>query len=89
MATTLGIKVDDKTRDRLARIADALDRTPHWVLKAALESYLDREEARLAEEADDSARWERHLLTGEAVPHETARAWLESLSRGETEPCPR
>ena len=89
MSTTLGLKVDDETRVRLTRVADALDRSPHWVLKAALESYLAREEARLAEEAEDGARWEAYLLTGEAVPHETARRWLESLSRGGSAPCPR
>jgi predicted transcriptional regulator len=27
-------------------------------------------------------RWERHQLTGEAIPHEKASAWLENLVQG-------
>lgn len=88
MPTTLGLKVDDVLRDRLARVADALERSPHWVMKTALENFLTTEEQRLAEAADDEARWARYALTGEAVPHDQAKAWLEALARGEAPPWP-
>jgi predicted transcriptional regulator len=50
------LKVDDTTRARLQRVAAALDRAPHWVLRQALDEYLEREERRLAEATEDAAR---------------------------------
>ena len=88
MSTTLGIKVDEETRARLKALAKARDRTPHWILKAALNEYLAREERREEEAREDLARWERYLITGEAVPHEDVRIWLTALAEGRDESCP-
>ena len=88
MSTTLGIKVDEVTRERLATLAEGLDRTPHWILKAALNEYLDREENHLREQREDLARWEHFSLTGEAVSGADADAWLSRLEAGEDVPCP-
>jgi predicted transcriptional regulator len=90
MATkTLGIKVDESTRERLQALADATDRSPHWLMKAALTEYLDREERHLRERREDQERWDRYVLTGDAQPHARVRAWLEALADGKDEPCPR
>jgi RHH-type proline utilization regulon transcriptional repressor/proline dehydrogenase/delta 1-pyrroline-5-carboxylate dehydrogenase len=40
--TTLGVKLDDATRDRLKQAAQTLDRTPHWLIKQAIFSYLEQ-----------------------------------------------
>lgn len=88
MSTTLGVKIDETIRERLKALAEARKRTPHWVIKEALVQYLDREEAIEQERRQDEARWERYVLTGEAVPHERARAWLSALANGEDGECP-
>ena len=41
-ATTLGVKLDAGTRERLKQAARTIDRTPHWVVKQAIFSYLER-----------------------------------------------
>ena len=41
-ATTLGVKLDEATRERLKQAARTIDRTPHWVIKQAVFSYLER-----------------------------------------------
>ena len=41
-ATTLGVKLDAGTRERLRQAARSIDRTPHWVVKQAIFSYLER-----------------------------------------------
>ena len=87
--TTIGVKIDEETRARLQVLADAMDRSPHWVVKEAIARYLERGEAREQERAEDEARWEHHVLTGEAVSHERVRSWLEALAAGEDAPCPR
>jgi RHH-type proline utilization regulon transcriptional repressor/proline dehydrogenase/delta 1-pyrroline-5-carboxylate dehydrogenase len=43
-ATTLGVKLDETTRERLRQAAGAIDRTPHWLIKQAIFSYLERVE---------------------------------------------
>ncbi|PXF29229.1 transcriptional regulator [Pokkaliibacter plantistimulans] len=40
--TTLGVKLDDATRERLKEAARSIDRTPHWVIKQAIFSYLEK-----------------------------------------------
>ncbi|PAU56325.1 trifunctional transcriptional regulator/proline dehydrogenase/L-glutamate gamma-semialdehyde dehydrogenase [Pseudomonas indica] len=38
--TTLGVKLDEATRERLKEAARKIDRTPHWLIKQAIYSYL-------------------------------------------------
>lgn len=64
MATSQGIKLDDKTRERLRSLAEKRQRSPHWMMRAAIESYLDREEEYARQKAEDMARWEHYLTTG-------------------------
>ena len=87
--TTLGIKVDETTRARLIALAEAKDRTPHWILRTAVAEYLEREEHKARERREDAARWERYLLTGEAIDPDVATTWLEALAEGVDAPCPR
>lgn len=42
MATTLGVKLDDLTRERLKTAAASIDRTPHWLIKQALFNCLEK-----------------------------------------------
>ena len=88
MASTLGIKLDDATRERLKSVAQGLDRAPHWVIKTALMEYLDREETSLREKLEDEARWARYQETGQAIPQERVMQWLDALAEGRREPCP-
>lgn len=41
-STTLGVKVDPHLRGRLKAAATQIDRTPHWLIKQAIFSYLER-----------------------------------------------
>ncbi|WP_295471599.1 trifunctional transcriptional regulator/proline dehydrogenase/L-glutamate gamma-semialdehyde dehydrogenase [uncultured Pseudomonas sp.] len=43
--TTLGVKLDEQTRERLKSAAQGIDRTPHWVIKQAIFNYLERLES--------------------------------------------
>jgi predicted transcriptional regulator len=87
--TTIGIKVDDNTRARLKALAEAKNRSPHWLMRTALAEFLAREEERERELREDEARWDRYVLTGEAVPSERVRKWLGALAEGRDAKCPR
>ena len=89
MASTRGIKLDDDIKQRLKELGKIRDRSPHWLMRAAIEDFLDREENYEREKREDQERWERYQLTGESVSHDTAAEWLDSLARGENVPCPK
>ncbi|MGB7800183.1 trifunctional transcriptional regulator/proline dehydrogenase/L-glutamate gamma-semialdehyde dehydrogenase [Buttiauxella sp.] len=40
--TTMGVKLDDATRERIKDAASRIDRTPHWLIKQAIFNYLER-----------------------------------------------
>jgi predicted transcriptional regulator len=51
-------------------------------MRTAIEDYLQREEQYEKEKAEDMARWENYLLTGEAIDNKTVKKWLRDLSEG-------
>ncbi len=54
--TTLGVKLDDASRERLKRVAQSIDRTPHWLIKQAIFTYLDQvERGQLPTDANGTA----------------------------------
>ena len=42
--TTMGVKLDDATRERIKLAAQQIDRTPHWLIKQAIFNYLQQVE---------------------------------------------
>ncbi|NCH89364.1 trifunctional transcriptional regulator/proline dehydrogenase/L-glutamate gamma-semialdehyde dehydrogenase [Cronobacter dublinensis] len=40
--TTMGVKLDDATRERIKAAATKIDRTPHWLIKQAIFNYLEQ-----------------------------------------------
>ena len=77
--TTVGVKLDQETRDRLGRLGYAKDRSTHWMMKEAIARYLDIEERYEQEKADDEARWQRYVETGHAVPHTEVKRRINEL----------
>jgi predicted transcriptional regulator len=45
---TISVKLNDGIRERLKRLANAKERTVHWIMREAIEKYLEREEQREA-----------------------------------------
>ena len=88
MSTTFGVKLDTTTQQRLKSVASSLDRAPHWVMKAALTEYLDRQETFLREKQEDDTRWRRYQETGQAIEQEHVMQWLDALAAGRKDPCP-
>ena len=39
--TTMGVKLDDATRERIKTAATRIDRTPHWLIKPASSTHLE------------------------------------------------
>lgn len=89
MTTTQGIKLDESIRKRLKALGVIRKRSPHWLMCAAIESYLEREEHYEQQKREDMERWENYQLTGKAIQHDVAAKWLNDLAHGKTKPCPK
>lgn len=76
---TVALRLDTQTQDRLKALGQRRDRSPHYLMKEAVEKYLSEEEALENERDLMRARWERYELTGEAVSHEDVKAWAMGL----------
>lgn len=86
-AQPIAIKLDQDSRDRIKRLADARRRTSHWIMREAIQQYIDREEKREAFRQDGIRAWEQYQATGQHVTKEEADAWLAKLETGqEVEP---
>ncbi|OON40555.1 trifunctional transcriptional regulator/proline dehydrogenase/L-glutamate gamma-semialdehyde dehydrogenase [Izhakiella australiensis] len=74
-STTMGVKLDDETRERIKLAAKGIDRTPHWLIKQAIFNYLERLEngEQPASGPDDSIQQE----SAEPVVEETFQPFLD------------
>jgi predicted transcriptional regulator len=78
----VAIKIDDDTKARVKRLADARQRTPHWLMREAITQYVDREEKRESFRQDTVQAWEAFRAAGQHVTAEAADAWLAELEQG-------
>ena len=79
---TIGLRLSDATYRRLKALGKARDRSPHYLMKAAIERYLELEEALEAERRLVKDRWERFELTGKALEHADVKSWASGLGPG-------
>jgi predicted transcriptional regulator len=74
------------------RVADARQRTPHWLMREAITQYVEREDKREAFRQDTLKAWDEYRTTGMHVTADEADAWMVQLEQGqdiEPPPCHR
>ena len=79
----VAIKIDEDTRERVKRLAEARHRSSHWMMLEAIRQYVEREEKREAFRQDGIRAWNEYQSTGLHVTLEEADAWLARLEAGE------
>jgi len=78
----MSVKLDLSTRARVENLAEARQRTAHWVMREAITQYVDREEKREAFRQDTIKAWEEYRSTGLHVTADEADTWLAQLEKG-------
>ena len=78
LARTVSVKLEDAMRERIRHLAEARDRSPHWVMRQAIEQYVEREEKLEAFRQDTLKAWAEYQETGLHVTGDEALAWLET-----------
>jgi predicted transcriptional regulator len=87
--STTSLKLDANIKSRLQQLAQSRRRSSHWLMREAIEQYVEREERREQLRKDALAAWAEYQATGQHVTAEEADAWLAQLEAGEdAEPPP-
>jgi len=84
----IAIKIDPSIRDRVKRLADARQRTPHWLMREAITQYVEREEKREGFRQDAIKAWSDYQETGLHVTGQEAIEWLETWGDNHEKPAP-
>lgn len=87
-SSTTSIKLDAAIKERVQHLADTKRRSAHWVMKEAIEAYVEREEKQEQLREELTARWQEYEETGLHVTADEARTWLMRLARGEEPQLP-
>jgi len=87
--STTSLKLDIETKERIQRLAAARRRSAHWVMREAIEQYVEREEKREQFRQDALAAWNHYQTTGLYATAEEADAWLAKLEAGKDAAPPK
>ena len=88
-SSTTSLKLDANTKKRVQRLASARQRSPHWLIREAIEQYVEREERREQLRQQALAAWAHYQTTGLHVTAEEADAWLSKLEAGKAAKPPK
>ena len=79
----IAVKLDIDIRERIKDLAQVRNRTSHWLMREAIEQYVEREEKQAAFRENALKAWEEYQLTGLHVSHQEADSWLAKLEVGD------
>ena len=88
MTTTVGVKLDAEIRDRLKSLGEMKQRSVHWLMREAIQNYVEKEEKeeRRNQEADEA--WLEYKRSGLGVDNDAMTAWLDSWGTDKETQCP-
>ena len=84
------VKLDASVRDRLERLGELKDRSPHWLMKEAIIRYLEKEEYNEELNRQTLIRWqETEQGKVKMVSHQAVTQWLDTWGTDEESdpPC--
>jgi len=84
----VAVKLDPQMHDRVKQLAEARDRSTHWMLREAVAQFVEREEKREAFRQAGLKAWGNYQETGLHVTQDEADEWLAKLETGEEAPVP-
>ncbi|MHB1397965.1 MAG: CopG family ribbon-helix-helix protein [Trichloromonadaceae bacterium] len=87
MATS--VKLDDDLKSRIQHLAEARNRSAHWIMREAIRDYVEREEAREDFKQEAMASWTAYQETGRHLTGQEVRNWLNTWGTDEEKEIPQ
>lgn len=85
----VSVKLDATMQERLQRLAGQRDRTAHYLMREAIQQYLDREEARESFKQEALAAWTGFQETGLHLTGEEVGRWLDGWGTEQESEAPK
>lgn len=82
------VKIDDDLKERIHHLAGLRQRSAHWIMREAIQQYVEREEARESFKQEALASWQAYRETGRHVTGAEARAWLTTWGTDDEQAAP-
>lgn len=78
MATS--VKLDEELKERVQELANLRRRSAHWIMREAIQQYVEREEASESFRQEALASWSSYQETGRHLTGQEVREWLNTWS---------
>jgi predicted transcriptional regulator len=72
----ISVKIDEGLKNRVQSLAVIQRRSAHWVMREAIQQYVEREEARESFRQEAIQSWTEYQQTGRHLTGEEVRGWL-------------
>ncbi|PSJ81227.1 CopG family ribbon-helix-helix protein [Neisseria iguanae] len=79
----VAVKLPLDVKERLKIVAEQQDRSMHWLMREAVNQFLEREEHKAALRKEADASWQHYQETGRHVTLEEANDWMDKIIAGE------
>ena len=86
--TAVAIKIDQKTKERYKKLARIKDRSAHWMMREAINQYLDREEKSESFRQDAVNSWNEYQETGFHATGDEVIQWLNTWGTDDEKDAP-
>jgi len=88
-ARPMSVKLDQDMRVRIEKLAESRHRSMHWVMREAIQQYVEQEEKREAYRQSGIRAWNEYQDTGLHVTSDEADSWLAKLEAGQDVEIPK
>jgi len=85
----VGVKLPLELKDRLQRISVAKHRSAHWLMKEAIQQYVEREESEEKFKQETIGAWEEYQRDGLHITHNELTGWLTTWGTASETECPQ
>ena len=83
------VKINDELKDRIQNLAQIRQRSAHWIMREAINNYVDREEAKEKFKQEALNSWEKYKETGQHLTGQEISDWLESWGTSKESKVPQ
>lgn len=88
MTTTMTLRLDDETSQRLSKMSGATERSKSYLTMQALKQFLDNNEWQIQEIKRTIAEAD-HAGSDQYIENDVVMSWMESWGTGQEKPSPR
>jgi len=81
------IKLDIDTKDKLNHLSKVKARSPHWLMKKAIDNYVEKEELKEKLRQETLTRW-KEAESGKVISNSEVMSWLEAWGTKEEKERP-